>query len=600
MRLESIHLYDQIGTSLDRKTCSGLSVLTPNQSKTCTVYHNAADYTTGNLPSRVYAWYRDAKNSTTGNRVDAVDNAFVRIVEPSLSGTVWLDSNKDGIRQSTETGRIAGVIVSLLNEDGEEVDVVSTNSSGYYIFQADYPTAKYQAKFDFSNATINGQRQTFNPSPRIGETNENDMEADFSTRFYSLDYGMSENADSGVWVVQPSVSSSINYTVDRGTKPSNNILPLLEDGKTSSSKITVSYTNNGSEDLRGISITNNTSGVSASSPVCSVNGVLVSSSSILRTGQTMTCEIAVPSLSPNQSHTSNVRISASGASTGQALTDSQSITFRAPTGTPALTVKKYVNDEAHGVGHPKNKVKGSTKESDAQTTAGSVRVDGTFNTTYTVKNDGNVDLTDVQIYNIVGGERIPVECNFTTLGAGKSAVCHSTQSSEFIESSEPVNTPALATASYMNLETDSTMGLTSNADNAYVNVVFEGNVQVQIFYATEENISCVEASNSCIPVDGVPVGIGKVQKDTDDSGTVVGNYISGLEETLSVDLAEILNWAKIQSVMLDNTNQNNVIPETVSITPNETRTLSITLVSNATGEGAKDGTPTIPVFDSGM
>lgn len=68
-----------------------------------------------------------------GSGVDAVDYNFCEIVPASLSGTVFVDVNNNGVQESGDAG-IGGVTLELLNDQGQVVGTTTTNANGDYQF----------------------------------------------------------------------------------------------------------------------------------------------------------------------------------------------------------------------------------------------------------------------------------------------------------------------------------------------------------------------------------------------------------------------------------------------------------------------------------
>ena len=68
----------------------------------------------------------------------------------TLSGLVWFDEDRDGIRDSSETNRFAGIPVALLDASSNVVAVVTTSALGTYQFN-NVTTATYTVRFDLSS-----------------------------------------------------------------------------------------------------------------------------------------------------------------------------------------------------------------------------------------------------------------------------------------------------------------------------------------------------------------------------------------------------------------------------------------------------------------
>ena len=71
---------------------------------------------------------------TLGPGVHAVNYNFGELPPSSLSGYVYADPNDNGIRETGEQG-IAGVVMELLDANGNVVATTTTNADGYYKFE---------------------------------------------------------------------------------------------------------------------------------------------------------------------------------------------------------------------------------------------------------------------------------------------------------------------------------------------------------------------------------------------------------------------------------------------------------------------------------
>ena len=78
----------------------------------------------------------------------------------SIGNTVWLDSNRDGIMNPSESG-IEGVVVGLKNADGKFIATTTTNDSGQYLF-TDLPDGvAYTVVIIDSENMLTGMRATY-------------------------------------------------------------------------------------------------------------------------------------------------------------------------------------------------------------------------------------------------------------------------------------------------------------------------------------------------------------------------------------------------------------------------------------------------------
>jgi protocatechuate 3,4-dioxygenase beta subunit len=94
-----------------------------------------------------------AQNSTGNDFLDAKQRG-------SLAGTVWDDTNTDGVHDAGETG-LAGVTVTILNANGEVVATLTTDDKGAYLAENLIP-GTYTVKVDPATVPANTQ-QTGDP-----------------------------------------------------------------------------------------------------------------------------------------------------------------------------------------------------------------------------------------------------------------------------------------------------------------------------------------------------------------------------------------------------------------------------------------------------
>lgn len=103
-------------------------------------------------------------NNSTGSAAELAlaissNNIPVVVLESSISGTVWYDTNGDGIRGVEEIGRVDGVTVSLAGTDslGAQVNRSATTSGGAYSF-AQIPSGTYTVTFSRPSGYLAGTR----------------------------------------------------------------------------------------------------------------------------------------------------------------------------------------------------------------------------------------------------------------------------------------------------------------------------------------------------------------------------------------------------------------------------------------------------------
>jgi hypothetical protein len=89
---------------------------------------------------------------------------------------VWLDENKDGVQDPWEAG-VGGICVNLMDANGKAIAAASTNSNGYYAFDAATPTAstgytlefKIPAAYQFTVPNVGNDDEDSDASPATGQ-----------------------------------------------------------------------------------------------------------------------------------------------------------------------------------------------------------------------------------------------------------------------------------------------------------------------------------------------------------------------------------------------------------------------------------------------
>ncbi len=131
------------------------------------------ELSTGNDPHTVTA--------TAGETTDAEPIGYAPLT--FISGTVWYDVDAAGDRDPSEL-ELAGVLVELLDDDGEVIATATTDGSGFYEF-TDVPTGVYSVRVDESTLPAGLDRATFDPdgtldgSHRVTLTTEGSPDNDF-------------------------------------------------------------------------------------------------------------------------------------------------------------------------------------------------------------------------------------------------------------------------------------------------------------------------------------------------------------------------------------------------------------------------------------
>lgn len=77
-----------------------------------------------------------------------------------ISGVAFLDANADGVMDADETGRYAGMTVSLLTANGDVVDSCRTGADGSYAFDT-ISSGEYQVQFEAGEAVVFSEGETY-------------------------------------------------------------------------------------------------------------------------------------------------------------------------------------------------------------------------------------------------------------------------------------------------------------------------------------------------------------------------------------------------------------------------------------------------------
>ncbi len=159
--------------------------------------NNADDIYVNNALVQVY---KDSEQMETAN-------VEVKVINRSLSGKVWEDSNKNGIIDNNEKG-IAGIKVTLINTSNNIEQVTTTNDNGEYIFDAlakdNYKVKiEYLDKYYLTEKGI-GQDETVNSKFNVG-TNETDE----ITTLNNIEFTSSEQKNINAGLISKDISSSV-------------------------------------------------------------------------------------------------------------------------------------------------------------------------------------------------------------------------------------------------------------------------------------------------------------------------------------------------------------------------------------------------------
>ncbi len=91
----------------------------------------------------------DVFTVNAGDEITDIDAGYY--VGSALAGVAWEDTDEDGIQDPNEP-LLEGVVVMLLDADGNMIDQTTTNDAGAYVFP-DLPPGDYKVKFPVTNVT---------------------------------------------------------------------------------------------------------------------------------------------------------------------------------------------------------------------------------------------------------------------------------------------------------------------------------------------------------------------------------------------------------------------------------------------------------------
>ena len=104
----------------------------------------------------------DTVSLAAGATDTTIDAGFY--IPASIAGTVWSDTNKDGINDASETESVSGITVSLVDANGVSVNnpltgqpyTVTTDAQGNYLFE-NLPAGDYQVQFSTDGYDVSPQ-----------------------------------------------------------------------------------------------------------------------------------------------------------------------------------------------------------------------------------------------------------------------------------------------------------------------------------------------------------------------------------------------------------------------------------------------------------
>ena len=155
-----------------------------------------------------------AMSGTSGNN-------FAEIVPSSISGTVFLDQNNNGVQNGADTG-IAGVTIELLDNTNAVVSTTTTNASGNYSFTGLLP----------------GNYAVREPNQPAGTSNG-------ITTAGAVANGGTAGSVTGVTTVPSVIGATTRITLPPNTASTGNNFADIPNGRSLSGRVFLDFNNNG-------------------------------------------------------------------------------------------------------------------------------------------------------------------------------------------------------------------------------------------------------------------------------------------------------------------------------------------------------------------
>lgn len=152
------------------------------------------------------------------------NNNFAEIIPSSISGTVFLDQNNNGVQNGADTG-ISGVSVELLDNAGAVVTTTTTDASGNYSFTGLAP----------------GNYAVREPTQPSGSSNG-------ITTAGAVPNGGTPGNATGVTTVPSTIGGSTRITLPPNASATGNNFAEIPNGRTLSGRVFLDYNNSGTLD----------------------------------------------------------------------------------------------------------------------------------------------------------------------------------------------------------------------------------------------------------------------------------------------------------------------------------------------------------------
>jgi uncharacterized repeat protein (TIGR01451 family) len=315
-------------------------------------YSIAYDQTTTNMAQdQATIWFNDIN---TGLVVTGSDEITITVNEAlcaSIGDFVWNDYNADGIQDSDEPG-IEGVVVNLIDSNGDVVATTSTDNTGFYEFTGVIPddyTVEFVAPAGFAGSPQNvGMNDDIDsdPNPNTGITDP----------FTIVNSQVIDNIDAGFYGIEPAIE-----LVKTGVYIDNPPLGLYNPGD----EITYTFTvaNTGNTRLTNVTITD---------PLITVSGGPITLNPGQSDNTTFTGIYVITQADIDNGSFTNIATATGTPPLGDDVDDSDDDTqfFQQ---NPSIALTKSASPQAYSAAGDQ------------------------ITYTFTVENDGNVTLTDVTV-----------------------------------------------------------------------------------------------------------------------------------------------------------------------------------------------------------
>ena len=354
-----------------------------------------------------------------------------------LSGRLWHDMNKDGIRQNTEELR-EGATVKIYRGDtivGEAV----TDANGYWSLGNLTPGSDYRIQYS-ATGEYQGQNWMYTKQNVGSDSTDSDVDKAGQITGITVEAGkVKAYNDAGVY---PSV---VQLTVDKTTQDDTNrygdgvnlkVQPNTGLSQERQVKVVVTNKSDSTEAIEDFTFADETTdgpevkdwkfdsstGNVSGTPKISEGKV---SGLVLEPGASATFIGTLPAMNPGSGHKDTVTVTGTSTETGTPVEAEDDTSATVAGSTPSIMVKKYYNDRVPSA--PTGQTLDS-QDSDANEKPITVD-DERLTVSYVVTNNGNMPLTNITLVDRIGENTNRVTCENapSKLLPGESFTCVGTQ-----------------------------------------------------------------------------------------------------------------------------------------------------------------------------